>query len=201
MTPDAQIWLFAFIKSLFMSEPSKLWIERLRQAEALGSVNALGLTYTLEDLDPAQYTLIQEDYTQLFIGPQKHISLNESIYTEETPQFWGDAAVSLNRLMNELGLSLDANFKLMPDHITVEFEILQKLAEKEKEAGEAQDKETVKKCQNYFREFFLEHIALWVPTVCDQIIKKAETPFYQKFAQFLKQFIVDQKEDLSKFNV
>lgn len=197
MVYDNKVWIYAFLKSFFVAEPSLEWLKRLRQPEALEQLKKMGVALSPEDLTESRFPQIKEDYTQLFIGPQKHISLNESIYTEKTPQFWGDAAVSSNRLIRELGLSLDENFNLMPDHIVVEFEIFQKLAERGKEALAENDQETAKKCRKYSRDFFLNHLAKWVPKVCDQIIDKAQTPFYREIGKFLKDFIRFEEKELS----
>ncbi len=183
MTSEDKQQIYAFFKTFFLTEPTEEFVKRLQQDEVFKEVGDESLA------------LIKEDYDQLFMGPQKHIALNESIYREKTPQFWGEAAVKSNRLLQELGLSLDENWSLMPDHIIVEFEILQKLAERESEALAENDHETAQKCQTVARNFFLDHIAMWVPMVCDTIVQQASTRFYKEMAQFMKDFIhLEQKE-------
>lgn len=190
--------IYAFIKSVFTTAPTEELLKRLRQPEVLENLKQIGISLSPEDLDQSSLKELDEDYVRLFIGPQKHIALNESIYREETPQFWGEAAVENNRLLHELGLSLKDDWNLMPDHITVELEILQKLVKRENEALAEDDDAIVQKCQSYSREFFLNHIAKWVPEVCDKIVQQATTQFYKQMGLFVKNFIQFEEKRLSQ---
>lgn len=201
MTAKDKEQLYAFLKSLFVTDPTLQLVKRLQQPGVLDGLRQIGISLTEKDVTDEALPQIKEDYTQLFIGPQKHISLNESVYREQTPQFWGEATVRSQRLIKELGLTLNENWHLMPDHITVEFEILQKLAERETEAVKENDQETLVKCQKYASKFFLDHISKWVPKVCQQMVQQASTRFYKEMGLFIQNFVSSQEQEMIKENL
>ncbi|VAW13647.1 hypothetical protein MNBD_BACTEROID05-878 [hydrothermal vent metagenome] len=160
-----------------------------RSPEILESLESTGVCLNTSDLDQSQLSKLQEDYTQLFIGPRKHISLNESIYTENTPQFWGESAVKIKKLIDYIGLELDKNWKQMPDHISVEFELMQKLLEAKDDALKNNDSLTAEQCSSAITHLHNEHIIKWVPQVCDQVVEKAQTSVYRAIGMWIKTFI------------
>jgi len=93
-----------------------------------------------------------------------------------------------------LGLTLSDNWNQFPDHIAVEFEIMQKLAEKEAEVSALKDNESVKKCRSLSKKFMDDHLLQWVPLLCDEIVEHAKTSFYKGFGIILKAFIIYDSE-------
>ena len=77
----------------------------------------------------------------------------------------------------------------MPDHISVEFELMEKLFEAKIEALMSNDQEIAEQCTKAINHLFNEHIAKWVPGVCDQVIEKAQKPVYKAIGIWTKTFI------------
>lgn len=181
--------IYAFLKMVFATEPSTELLKCLQSPEILESLKSTGVDLNARELDQTQLSKLQEDYTQLFIGPGKHISLNESTYTEKTPRFWGESTVEINKFIGYVGLELDENGTQMPDHISVEFELMQKLLEAKIEALKNNDPLTVDQCVRAISYLYEAHIVSWVPEACDQIIAKAQTSYYKAIGTWTKTFI------------
>ncbi len=181
--------IYAFLKVVFATEPSPELLKYLQNRQVLESLQASGVDLEKKDLDISQLTALKDDYTQLFIGPAKHIALNEAIYTEVTPQFWGEDTVKMNKFIGYLNLELDEKWKRMPDHIAVEFELMQKLLEAKIKASEENDHQTVQQCTKAINNLFEEHIVKWVPQVCAQVIERAQTSFYKAIGAWTQIFI------------
>lgn len=187
ITEEARV--YDFLKVIFATEPSPELLKYLQTPEILDSLKSTGVHLSEENFSESQLPQLLEDYTQLFIGPMKHISLNESIYTEKTPQFWGEAAVNIKKLVKYVGLELNEKGTQMPDHISVEFELMQKLLEAKMEALENNDRSTVEQCAKAISYLYDDHIVKWVPQVCDQVIEKAQTSVYKAVGMWTKVFI------------
>ena len=87
---EEKVGIYAFLKIVLATEPSLALLKYLQTPEVLESLRSTGVCLDIEDVDQSQLQPLLEDYIQLFIGPRKHISLNESVYTENIPQFWGE---------------------------------------------------------------------------------------------------------------
>lgn len=189
LTDQDRIGIYAFLKVVFTAEPSPALLKYLQTPEILKSLDASGVTLDKKEFELSQLPKLQADYTQLFIGPGKHIALNEAIYTEEIPQFWGEVTVKIKKLIEYFGLELDENWTRMPDHISVEFELMQKLLEAKIEASEANDHQTVQQCNKAINSLFEDHITKWIPQVCTQMIERAQTSVYKAIGTWTKIFI------------
>ncbi len=183
---EEQAAIYAFLKVVFVTEPSLELLQCLRAPEILKSFQFSGVDLDIGSFDESQLSKLIEDYTQLFIGPKKHISLNESIYTDRTPRFWGESTVVIKKLIGYIGLELDEHWKQMPDHISVEFELMQKLLEAKQEALTNQQDAVADQCTQAINGLYHDHIIKWVPKVCDQVIEKAQTSVYKAIGIWTK---------------
>ncbi len=184
-----QAGIYAFLKMVFATEPSSALLAYLQTPAVLESFKVAGVCIEKKELDVSELSKLQADYTQLFIGPKKHIALNEAIYIEQTPQFWGEATVQLNKLIKYLGLELDEHWTRMPDHIAIEFELMQKLLEAKIKAVDSNDQSSVEQCTKAINNLFKDHIIKWVPQVCTQVIDRAQTNTYKAIGTWTKMFI------------
>jgi len=89
-------------------------------------------------------------------------------------------------------------FKVLPDHIGVEFEFMHKLVSREYNAltqGNESDAEEVIKLQS---EFLKKHIGSWVPKFCTLGIAKTNNPFYKNMLELAQEFV---KSELDEFDI
>jgi TorA maturation chaperone TorD len=101
----------------------------------------------------------------------------------------GKSAAEVNHFINTLGLQIDANWTDLPDHISVEFEIMQKLTEKESEMLNEKDEKKFNLCRKLQIDFIKNHIIKWIPDICDKIAIQSSTSFYSELAKLTKDFI------------
>jgi TorA maturation chaperone TorD len=140
------------------------------------------------------------EYARLFVGPGKHISPHESVHHEREDgdwgRLWGAATVEVKAFIEVTGLGYDDSYKGMPDHISAELELMEKLTENESQAWSGDDEEGARQCVDVERRFIEEHLIHWVPTFCDKVIEAAELSFYRELAALTKRFIELEQEEV-----
>jgi TorA maturation chaperone TorD len=142
------------------------------------------------------------EYTRLFLGPGSHISPHESIHYERDDgdwgRHWGASTVEVKKFVESLGLKYKETDKSIPDHISVEMEIMQKVIEKE---GEAWGKDKGDEALHFLKieKMFMEdHLDKWVHQFCDKVVSSAELSFYREIAKLTKSFIAFEKDEINK---
>lgn len=155
-------------------QPAVGCINKIRnEFEAMASIEALKI-----------------DFSKLFIGPFKLFAAPYgSIYLEDGRQVMGKSTLDVRVRYLEAGLDLAKDFKDAPDHISAELEFMHYLIFKE---IEALSKSEPKKAADYIhkqRSFLEDHLLAWVPTFAGNVIKYAETRFYQYLAKATEIFL------------
>jgi TorA maturation chaperone TorD len=140
--------------------------------------------YTEEDL--------QVEYAKLFVGPfELKAPPYGSVYLDGEKRVMGDSTMQVIYMYKKEGLSMDADFKELPDHIAVELEFMSYLIYKEIEALEKSDRrasvEFVEK-QEIFLNAFLKR---WVPAFCEKIKNGTDNEFYLALAECVSAFIMN----------
>ncbi len=123
---------------------------------------------------------LQIEFTNLFLGPNGHFPPYESVFCEG--RFWGTPASNVKKFLAKTGLEINKGFKMPPDHIAVEFEIIEKILESDAPHSD-----------EYYREFLNDHIS-WIFDYLGEIISKTKLKFYQSSFAFSKVFL---KEELT----
>lgn len=134
------------------------------------------------------------EYTRLFIGPGKHISPHESVHVNNDGGLWEASTVAVNQFIKRIGFEFQVNNSMIPDHISVEFELMQRLAHYEAQAWAAGDEHTAMDCLAVEHEFIKQHLITWVPQFCQQVIKETESLFYREMAKLTRDFIEAEKK-------
>ena len=132
------------------------------------------------------------EFTRLFIGPGRHISPHESIFTEvdgDAGGLWGTTTVEVKKFIETTGLDYDQTFTGLPDHISVELEFMQKLTEWEADKWIVKDSASADYCLSVQRMFLEQHLLCWLPQFCDAVIDMAEIPFYRAMAKLTKNYM------------
>lgn len=140
------------------------------------------LKYSEEDLLVA--------YAKLFIGPNElSAPPYGSVYLDGEKVVMGDSTMETIKIYEEQGLSMDSEFRNMPDHITVEMEFVYYLIFKEVAALENSQWGTALdyiKTQGLFFDRFLER---WIKLFCDKIKHGTDNEFYTSLAECVSAFI------------
>lgn len=194
-TAASRAKVYGLLAALFRAEPSPTLVAQLRApefSEMLASVDlSLGTAFHQAPAERLAEDLAVE-YTKLFIGPGPHISPHESIFVEAEGAeggLWGEKTVDVKKFIESAGFTYQRDFSGLPDHVAAELEFMQKLAETEADLLSRGEAERADWCLRVQRMFFEDHLAKWVPKLCEAVIEKAEMPFYAQIAKLTKRFL------------
>ena len=193
--------LYGFLATLYRAEPDSELIHRLADADYLALLRAAGA-----DLDAAYFQrpeaeVLEElaiEYTRLFIGPGKHVSPHASAnMPDEGGTLWGRSTSDAVARIREAGLDYDPDYHGLPDHISVELELMAALAGREAEAWRAGEEAAALSQREFQASFVEEHLRHWLPEFCRRIIERAELPLFGEMAKLTAAFLEAERADLA----
>ncbi len=195
-TAKARSQVYGLLAAVFRAEPTAAFLRELKGPGLSGIFSELGLNLGQELQEKPEAELLEElavEYTRLFLGPGPHISAHESVFVEvddgSQGGLWGAKTVEVKKFIETAGLTYDSDYTGIPDHVSVELEFLQKLAEWEADKWADDDAENAIYCLGVEKKFIKEHLIKWVPELCDKIVAQAELPFYRELAHFTRDYI------------
>ncbi len=187
--------IYGFLALVYQREPDAALLDILGKQDA--AFKELGVDLSKPAGSGNKRDIIEElsvEYTRLFLGPGRHISPYESVWRENGGMHWGKSTTEVKNFIETLGLNYTEDWKGLPDHIGVEFELMKKLVEHEREACIGKDMKTVRLCIEIQKRFMDEHIFKWVPGFCEKVIEESREDFYKQIALLTKQFIEFDRE-------
>jgi len=194
-TANSRSYIYGLLATVFRSEPTQAFIIDLRGPRLSGVFSDLEVELGEEFFNIPEFELkeiLEVEFSRLFIGPEKHISAHESVFTEMdgcSTGLWGAKTVEVKNFIETTGLDYDPKFNGIPDHISVELEFMQKLAEWEADKWNQKDRENAQYAQKIQGMFLHNHLLRWAPQLCDEVMAMAEVPFYQAMAELCSNYI------------
>jgi TorA maturation chaperone TorD len=194
-TAVARSRVYGLLATVFRAEPNEAFVNDLRGPRFSGAFADLGIDLGEEFRTTPVSEIVEHlavEFTRLFLGPGHHISAHESIFTEvdgELGGLWGASTVEVKKFIETTGLGYESEFTGLPDHISVELELMRKLSEWEAAKWSENDSGSAGYCQTVQKKFVEEHLLRWAPKFCDQVIDKASMPFYREMAEVTKNFL------------
>jgi len=133
---------------------------------------------------------LQIEYNRLFAGPSKPQAYPyEEAFLNQSG--WAvDSRRDIAREYLQGGLKLAPGFKDSPDHISLEFEFMSHLCEKEMIERETRDVPGIASYQQQQRSFLENHIVNWVPAFLATVERSAVLNFYKSLARIARGFVV-----------
>ncbi len=129
-------------------------------------------------------------HAKLFLGPfELQAPPYGSVYLEPGNRLMGNTTTSVMRLYQRAGLSLDQEFKDVPDHIAVELEFMHYLCEQELMSLASSDESGALDSLRIQHEFQDKYLIKWVPGFCARIEENSDNDFYVLLARCLNTFI------------
>ncbi len=187
--------VYALLAAVFRAEPTEVFLRELKGPRFSGAFSDLGVDLGSDfyaNSDARNLEALSFEYTRLFLGPGRHISAHESIFAEvdgDSGGHWGAKTVEVKKFVEATGMQYESDFKGLPDHISVELEFMQKLAEWEVGKWSEGDSENAGYCLNVQKKFIEEHLLNWAPKFCSEVIDKADEPFYREMAKVTWDFL------------
>ncbi len=196
--------IYGFLARVYRKELTSEMLARIKDPRFKEVLADLEVTLGDEFFSVPEGELIENlsvEYTRLFLGPGKHISPHESVHHERDDgdwgALWGASTVDVKKFIESLGLEYKETDRSIPDHISVELEMMQKVIAKE---AEEWNKKGRKEAQHYVKieKMFMEdHIMKWIPQFCDKVIAEAELSFYREMAELTKIFLALETEEIN----
>lgn len=141
--------------------------------------------------------LLKVEFTRLFIGPYSlPTPPYGSVYIENERKVMGDSTMDAQKRYQHFGLDIPANFKDVPDHITVELEFIFFLIFKEIVHIQSNEPEHAQELLFHQKSFHTDHLNIWIPIFTDCVIEHACIEFYRNLATATKIFIGEELEYL-----
>lgn len=149
-----------------------------------------------------------EQYTRTFVGPGPHVSPYASVHHSGEGQLWGDSTVWVKRFIETTGLSFRNNWDSIPDHIAIELELMQRLADHEAKlrvqltsAPADEDKQNLirrlQQCLQAQELFLREHLCKWVPQFYERVLEICPSAFYREVAGLTNAIVLSDVEHLA----
>jgi TorA maturation chaperone TorD len=194
--------LYGFLAAIYRVEPTADLLRQIKHPSLLEALVNVGVTLEKDFLGAPEEQLLFElavEYTRVFIGPGKHISPHESVHTQgHDESLWGRSTVAVKVFIESVSIEFRPDYHGMPDHISVELELMQKFTEAEANAWQRGDYAEATMWLQLEQEFTDSHLARWVPGFCDQVVEQAELSFYREMAMVTKQVLEMERKQIER---
>lgn len=195
--------LYGLLASLFRAEPTHELLQLLRSPDLAPLLAEAGFDIEEELADEGDDDALIEqlavEYTALFLGPGGHISPHESVHTDsERGDLWGDETVAVKRFIEALDLTFAEEYRGLPDHISVELDLMANLVGHEVQGWEQDDLARAANALAFQKDFMQEHLMCWVPLFCRKVIETADLAFYRGVARMTRDFLASEAEDIQR---
>jgi len=139
------------------------------------------------------------EYAKLFVGPfELKAPPYGSVYLNGERKVMGDSTMEVINMYHEKGLSIDEDFKELPDHIAVELEFMNYMIYNEIDTCmNSKLPEAIEALK--YQEFFLKkHLGAWVSDFSKAIRQNSDNPFYTNLAKCTEVFIKTDMDYISE---
>ncbi len=200
---------YGLLALVFRDTLNSKTVEQLRSSPLADTMAELGYDVAKElagELEEITERLAQQ-YTRTFIGPGPHISLYASVHCCDEGQLWGDSTVWVKQFIEMTGLSFNDDWDSIPDHITIELELMQRLTDHENQLWDqikstsSDDKQIVaeklRKCLQVQEQFISDHLSKWIPEFVERVAEISDSLFYRKMAELTESVVVSDVEHLT----
>lgn len=190
-------YIYGFLATVYRKELTPELLDQLRDSPFLEALVGIGI-HLGEGFStfPAKTLLenLEVEYTRLFLGPEGHISQHESVHFARR-----DATVEVKRLVESLGLEFKEDDNSIPDHISVEMELMQKITARETQVWTEEDEAGALRCLNVEKKFIENHLWKWIPRFYEEVAAQTEIQFYKEIAKLTMDFIEFEKENMDSY--
>jgi TorA-specific chaperone len=197
--PDAlgeRLLAYRFLATAYQGELTLPFLEALRKDPPLmeGELGDFISSLAQADLEQLRIDLAAE-YAALFLGMSAQpVPPFESVYTSEGRLLMQEAHRLVVAEYARAGFRKDESFKLSEDHLALELEFMATLIKRTLTAVEAGDAASARELLAWQRDFFGAHILNWAYRFCDDVEKRAQTPFYRGLASLTRNCLDQERE-------
>ncbi len=130
------------------------------------------------------------EFAKLFLGPKNPPAVPfSSCYLSEPRTLMSDVTIGVRKTYLDAGMEIKYLHSIPDDHIGIELEFVSCLDGKIMELFENGNEEEALKLQAIKDEFLHEHMAMWVPSFAESVLKYTDYDFYKGSALLLKNLV------------
>jgi TorA maturation chaperone TorD len=192
-----ELYLYNFLRRLFLKEPAKEFLAEIRQIELPADADdsfSEGLRVIVEEARVNADRLdewadeLGIEYARLFIGPVNPPAIPyASFYLSESRSLMTDETIDVRKRYLEAGVAVKELYSTPDDHIGIELEFICDLTRRIIELSAQANQAEASRLLDIRERFLNEHFSKWVPAFADRIIAAAKTDFYKTAAFLLKE--------------
>ena len=185
--------IYDLLRHLYMSHPTQDVLKSLKQLSSEDDDINQGLIL-LKGVSVNDLTELELEFTKLFVGPGKvPAPPYESYYTSEKKLLMQESTVAVRRKYLKAGLAMKRPYSIPDDHLVSEFEFMYYLCNKSYQIFIGRKQEKAINFLQMQEEFLEQHLSIWVPDFCKNIINSTNNNFFKGLAFFTSAYI---KKDL-----
>ena len=182
---------YAFLSQMYREEISVDLLEELAaelvrsdyemDTENQGYALLASFARGIQGVDLAQVRSdLAVEYARLFLGvKRRNLVPCESVYTSDRRLMMQEARDQVVREYRKEGLDTAAEFTEPEDHVAIELAFMSHLCQQAANAVERGETQQAAYFVEQQRRFLTDHLAVWVPRLCDDILGLAESDFYK----------------------
>lgn len=185
--------IYGLLSRIYSKEPSQEFLRSFRAPAFLRLLKELDIELGEDFKNRPLEKLVDElaiEYTQLFIGPGRHIYPYESAYRDGKEGVSSNTAIQIKNIIESSGLQYRSDFRDNFDHISIELEFMEKITGEEAKAWKKKNRKRAIEFQKFKKRFVDEHLSKWVPEFSDRVIKETTLSFYREMAKLTKEYIL-----------
>lgn len=199
-TAEGRSHVYHLLANLYLKEITPEVLTLLEDKELIDVLVGLGLELNQLLPDTNQEKLLNElseEYAALFIVsggilPYESARLKGLLCQEPTSE--------VEDFYRRCGLIVREDCHVLPDHLGMELEFMSYLARKESEAWKKGDERAASRWFRHQREFFTNHITMWVFDFLVDLMSCTLHPFYREIGRLTQRFLETEKEYLESDN-
>lgn len=196
---------YGLLARLFREEVSPELLEQLRRksgslfnskAAGEGQHTLTRFLRAMETLEPDQIIIdLASDFAGLFLNAGDHPAHPyESVYASPERLLMQEARDQVRQAYADAGLGRSEKWHEPEDHISMEMEFMSHLCFRTSAAIEKEDFESAHLHNQAQLNFLEQHLLLWVPQFCGDLIGNATTDFYRALGFLVRDFLRFERE-------
>jgi TorA maturation chaperone TorD len=195
--------LHGLLAAVFREEITAALLEELRAPAMVASLAEAGVGIDERLAHGPAEGVIEElavEYAALFLGPGGHVSPHESVHAadHEHGTLWSERTVAVRRFIESAGFEYHPRYRGIPDHLSVELELMAELSRREGAAWEAGDRALAARWLELQSTFLDEHLSMWIGRFSECVAEAAQLDFYRDFAALAAEFVASEREEVDR---
>lgn len=188
--------VYDFLSRIFLEEIDLELLQALKNPETAEGFEAWGIDF-LEDLKGNNFEELLEQLAEAYCST--FITGNPvGLFPYESVQrhgcYEGKSTIQVKNFYSKCFFQLPEECPEFVDHLGLEMDFMTKLAQKEADLWQKDERDEIEQNRKYQQDFLEQHLLVWTPGFAQKITQFATHPFYQSLGKLAKEFLAMEKE-------